>query len=102
MMKNSMGGTMAFIGIDLGTTNIKAVLYILQDGVLLKTAICSRPMTYDRNGNHVEFDADAVVAIVFDLLKELEAKGRVLNRSFTVEQIALTGQAESLILLGQR
>jgi xylulokinase len=92
---------MAFIGIDLGTTNIKAALYAEKDGALSRVAISSRPMAYNRNQREVEFDADGVVAIVLDLLRELGNKGAAENGKFRVKQIALTGQAESLILLGK-
>jgi xylulokinase len=101
MMKNSKGDTMIFIGIDLGTTNIKAALYAEKNGALSRMAISSCPMMYTRSRREVEFDADKVVETVLELLKELENKGIADNGNFTVKQIALTGQAESLILLGK-
>jgi xylulokinase len=84
---------MAFIGIDLGTTNIKAALY---DGSRLScAALCSRPVVYKRKGNCVEFDADDMAGTVLEMLRELGDRGT------RVDGITLTGQAESLVLLGK-
>jgi xylulokinase len=84
---------MAFIGVDLGSTNVKAALY---DGERLScAAMCSRPVAYKREGVCVEFDADLLVDSVLDMLRELGNKG--LN----IDMITLTGQAESLVLLGK-
>jgi xylulokinase len=84
---------MAFIGIDLGTTNIKAALY---DGSRLFCAVlCSRPVVYKREGSRVEFDADVMAHTVLEMLRELGDRGT------RVDGITLTGQAESLVLLGK-
>jgi xylulokinase len=85
---------MTFIGIDLGTTNLKAALY--SGPALTQIAVSSRPLDYTRVENRVEFDADAVADAVFDMLRELGGKA-----SDPVTMITLTGQAESLILLGK-
>jgi xylulokinase len=83
----------AFIGIDLGTTNIKAALY---DGDRLSClATHSRPVVYHREGSRVEFDADGMADTVFEMLRELG------NTETCVDMITLTGQAESLVLLGK-
>lgn len=82
---------MAYIGIDLGSTNIKAALY---DTSLHRVAICSRKVEYIREDKRVEFNADGYFCAVIELLKELN------QYSLPVKEITLTGQAESLILLG--
>lgn len=84
---------MAFIGIDLGTTNIKAALY---DGKNLKQIKClSGTVKYLRDGRKVEFDVGETADTVFWMLHELG------EYDFPVDQIILTGQAESLVLLGK-
>jgi xylulokinase len=88
---------MAYIGIDLGTTNIKAALYAGE--TLSRAAMCTRPVEYFRKGNRVEFNADSVVDAVADMLRELG--GRASRDTGPVVQVALTGQAESLVLLGK-
>lgn len=84
-----------FIAIDLGTTNIKVGLYSERlDCVALEHC----PVRYLRNGTRVEFDAeayfDALVAVLGRLLKRPGAQPRLVGG------IALTGQAESLVVLG--
>ena len=82
---------MASIGLDLGTTNIKAALY---DDSLQRTAILSKQVAYLGDKTKVvEFDADAYFMDVINLLKQLNEYER------PVERITLTGQAESLIFL---
>ncbi len=81
------------VGIDLGTTNIKVALYDQDMGLLARRSL---PVCYERSGNFVEFDADAYVESLLSLLGEaLEGCG-----ARAVTQIALTGQAESLVVLG--
>jgi len=95
-MLNSTSGTAIedfFIGVDLGSTNIKAALY--QGKTLTLVAFCSRPMEYFRRGTIVEFDADAVVGSVTEMLMELGSKAP----AGSIRTITLTGQAESIILL---
>ena len=84
---------MAFIGIDLGTTNIKAALY---DGDRLSClAACTRSVVYNREGVRVKFNADNTVDTVLEILRELG------NMGTRVDMITITGQAESLVLLGK-
>lgn len=83
---------MAYVAIDLGSTNIKAALY---DNKLKKVAIRSSKVAYDRKGKHIEFDADEYFNLVVSLLKELG------KTDLEVHSIVLTGQAESLVLLGK-
>jgi xylulokinase len=108
---------MAYIGVDLGSTNIKAALYITggqgaahtaisgdevkadREVPLFRAAMCTRPVDYTRKDQRVEFNADAVVAAVIDMLRELGTEASLRNAR--IKQISLTGQAESLILLGK-
>lgn len=82
---------LGFVGIDLGTTNIKAGLY---DGGLRRTVLLSRPMRYRRDGAAVEFDAEEVLRSVVEMLRELGGRGT------RISHVGLTGQAESLVLVG--
>lgn len=83
-----------YIGVDLGSTNIKVALY--EEDM---TLVCrkSRPVMYIRENGFVEFDATAyvkeLVALLGQLLKE--------NGVTCVKEIAFTGQAESLVVLGK-
>jgi len=85
--------TVLVYAVDVGTTNTKVVLY---DGQLRRLATASKPADYSRSGNRVEFDPaslfDTVVALI----------GRCANSAGTGPEhaavIALTGQAESLVL----
>ncbi len=87
---------MHFIGIDLGSTNTKAALY---DQHLREVAAVSRPLAYDRRDGLVEFDITAYLANLFDMLSELVRQSAV--PAADIAQIALTGQAESLVILDQ-
>ncbi len=81
-----------YIGVDLGTTNIKAALY---DGDMRLIGRKSRLAAYIRDGSRVEFDAAGYRDAVFSLLRELLSE----NGAARVRQIAFTGQAESLVVL---
>jgi xylulokinase len=87
----------AYIGIDLGSTNIKAGLYGMGNG-LERIALLGCPLEYKREGRIVEFNADAVFDTVLNLLCELGKT--VVEKNLAIREITLTGQAESLILLG--
>ncbi|MBQ8358771.1 MAG: hypothetical protein IJX37_02485 [Oscillospiraceae bacterium] len=82
-----------YIGIDLGSTNIKAAIYD-KDFTLIDRQ--SRPVVYIRENGFVEFDAavycNELVALLGDMLKA--------NGVTQVRQIAFTGQAESLVAVG--
>jgi xylulokinase len=86
---------MSFIGIDLGTTNLKVALF--SGEFLSQTAICSKPLVYLRKGNHVEFDVESSTAALVGMLRDLGAK----SGDEEVQTITLTGQAESLVFLGK-
>ncbi len=81
-----------FIGVDLGSTNIKAAIY---DAELRLVSRESVPVVYAREEGFVEFDAEAYVRDLCALI------GRMVRQTGTkeVRQIAFTGQAESLVLV---
>lgn len=81
-----------YIGVDLGSTNIKAAIYN-QDFTLLDRQ--SRPVKYIREHGFVEFDAAAYFRELVSLLADMVAANRVSH----VMEIAFTGQAESLVVL---
>ena len=89
---------MNFISIDLGTTNIKVATY---DDKLNELAIENENVVYIKDGDIVEFDARRY----YDLIEK--AIVRCCEKSFSekpfpVQQIILTGQAESLIIVDQK
>ena len=84
-----------FIGIDLGTTNLKAALY---DADLRPVDSESFPVQYTGADGVVEFDADACFDRMLDLLEALLRRNGVTE----VAALALTGQAETLVLLDRQ
>jgi xylulokinase len=85
---------MAIAAIDLGTTNIKIAVF---DDGLRSLALESAPVAYVREGDRVEFDADAYYRSLLETLGRCCLKAGGAARP--LRQIVLTGQAESLILL---
>ena len=81
-----------YIGVDLGSTNIKAAIY---DGKMNLVDRKSKPVEYIRENGFVEFDTkaycDTLVGLLEQMLKEHEIN--------SLRQIAFTGQAESLVVL---
>ena len=82
-----------YCGIDLGSTNIKIAIYN-EDFCLIDRQ--SRPVEYIRENGFVEFDAVSYCRILVDLLSEMVKE----NNITAIRQIAFTGQAESLVVLG--
>lgn len=82
----------AYLGIDLGTTNLKAALY---DEELRPIDSESVPVRYVRSDGFVEFDANACFEQLIELLAALTRRQGITELS----AVALTGQAETLILL---
>jgi xylulokinase len=80
--------------VDLGTTNIKVALY---DDALRQLALARAPMRYRREQAIVEFDPEEVFQTVLGLIAECTTQ--VGLRSVDEASIAITGQAESLVLL---
>ncbi len=81
-----------YIGIDLGSTNIKAALY---DESLVLKGRKSIPVSYIRENGFVEFDAEVYFENLINLLSELCTENGVK----CVKEMAFTGQAESLVVL---
>jgi len=82
-----------YIGVDLGSTNIKAAIYDKQFNLVDRQ---SRPVHYIRENGFVEFDAYAYCRDLIGLLADMVEANHVAK----VHQIAFTGQAESLVVLG--
>lgn len=85
-----------FIAIDLGTTNIKAGVY---DEALRCIAMERAPVEYLRDGVRVEFDVEQLFDGLVRLLERLLSADGAERRE--VRNITLTGQAESLVVLGK-
>ena len=83
-----------YIGIDLGSTNIKAALY---DENMTLVDRQSRPVQYIRENGFVEFDAEVYCRELVALLGQM-AKDHGISQ---VREMALTGQAESLVIVGK-
>ena len=84
-----------YIGVDLGSTNIKAAAY---DRNLNLIDMRSRPVVYIRENGFVEFDAekyfDELTALLHDIVSA--------NRIQSIAEIAFTGQAESLVVVDKQ
>ncbi|MBQ7565484.1 MAG: hypothetical protein IJT18_00030 [Oscillospiraceae bacterium] len=83
---------MHYIGVDLGTTNIKAAIYTADMRLIDRQSF---PVEYIRDGGLVEFDADLYCRNITALIGSMIEKNGVGD----VSQIVLTGQAESLVTL---
>ena len=82
-----------YIGVDLGSTNIKAAIYDKNFNLVDRQ---SRPVNYIRENGFVEFDAYVYCRDLIGLLADMVEKNHVAK----VREIAFTGQAESLVVLG--
>ena len=85
---------MHYIGVDLGSTNIKAAIYTEKMELIDRQSF---PVEYIRDGGFVEFDADLYVANIQKLLSAMMEENKVASDS--IAQITFTGQAESLVVL---
>ncbi len=83
-----------YIGIDLGSTNIKAAIYDKEFNLVDRQ---SRPVNYIRDFGFVEFDAWAYYQDLVGLLADMVKTNGVSH----VDEIAFTGQAESLVVVGK-
>ena len=83
-----------YIGVDLGSTNIKAAIYDKESNLIDRQ---SRPVNYIRDNGFVEFDVitycEDLIGLLADMVKANSVK--------SVAEIALTGQAESLVVAGE-
>ena len=82
-----------FIGVDLGSTNIKAAIYNKNFELIDRQ---SRPVEYIRENGFVEFDAWAYYQELAGLLADMLKQNGVTH----VEEVAFTGQAETLVVVG--
>ena len=83
-----------YIGIDLGSTNLKAALY---SGDMELIDRQSLPVSYLRENGFVEFDAEAYCRDLIKLIGNLAEQNAVSGPC----RIAFTGQAESLVCVGK-
>ena len=90
MQRLFYGGTNMYLGVDLGSTNIKAAIY---DGSMQLVGQQSRPVEYLRENGFVEFDAERYYNELAALIAQLTRDCGISK----IRQIAFTGQAESLV-----
>ena len=83
-----------YIGIDLGSTNIKAAIYDKSFHLIDRQ---SRPVEYIRENGFVEFDALRYCTELVELLEDMVKANNVT----AVSTLAFTGQAESLVVVGK-
>lgn len=82
-----------YCGIDLGSTNIKIAIYDADFKLIDRQ---SRSVEYIRDNGFVEFDAFKYCHDLIELLAIMAKE----NNITAIRQIAFTGQAESLVVLG--
>ena len=87
---------MYYIGVDLGSTNIKVAVYTKQMKLVDRQ---SYPVNYIRENGFVEFNAQEYFKGLTDLIGSMIRANSIDPKE--VSQIALTGQAESLVVVGQ-
>ena len=86
-----------YIGVDLGTTGVKAGV-VAQDGTML--AMAAREVTLDTPApGRVEFDGEAYLALAFDSMREALAEAKVHPTS--VRSIGISSQAQTFVVLGK-
>jgi sugar (pentulose or hexulose) kinase len=88
---------MHIYAVDVGTTNVKVVLF---DEGLRRLAVAAAPAVYQRDGDRVEFSPTDLFDLVVDLVGQCAQA--VEDTSSHEAIIALTGQAESLVLNDRR
>jgi len=85
---------MYYIGVDLGSTNIKVSVYTQEMKLVDRQ---SYPVNYIRENGFVEFDAASYFGDLTNLIGSMIQKNHVNPKD--VSLITLTGQAESLVVL---
>lgn len=83
-----------YIGVDLGSTNIKAAVYNEAMQLIDRQSL---PVAYLREGCFVEFDPEQYCTDLIALIGNLARQHHLTG----VRQIAFTGQAESLVCVGK-
>ncbi len=91
------GYKMYYIGVDLGSTNIKVAIYT---GDMKLVDRQSYPVEYIRENGFVEFDAELYCANIMKLIASMVQSNGVAADQ--VSQITFTGQAESLVVVDQQ
>ncbi len=81
-----------FIGVDLGSTNIKAAIYSTEMQLIDRQSL---PVSYIRENGFVEFDAKLYFSQLLQLLANMIKENNISH----IDEIAFTGQAESLVVL---
>ena len=84
----------AYIGLDIGTTGIKAVAFDENDRELA-AAICPTPSR--RSGEMTDYDADELWAVACDVLRDMNSQ--LVAGGHRVRAIAPTSMAESGVLM---
>ena len=87
---------MYYIGVDLGSTNIKVAIYTQKMKLVDRQ---SYPVDYIRGNGFVEFDADIYCNNIMKLIGSMIGSNNVPGGE--VAQITFTGQAESLVVLNK-
>ena len=87
---------MYYIGVDLGSTNIKVAIYTTKMKLVDRQ---SYPVDYIRGNGFVEFDADLYCNNIMKLIGSMIESNQVPGGE--VAQITFTGQAESLVVLNK-
>lgn len=82
-----------YIGVDLGSTNIKVALY---NGNFELCSSLSTPVQYRREGGVVEFDAWTYCEDLTAMLAQLMTG----HPADALQSVSFTGQAESLVCVG--
>ena len=83
-----------YIGIDLGSTNMKAAIYDKNFTLIDRQ---SRPVEYIRENGFVEFNAEVYCADLAELLRSMVEANHITE----IREMAFTGQAESLVVVGK-
>ena len=85
-----------YIGVDLGTTGVKAGV-VSTDGTVLTTV--SRDVQLDTPApGRVEFDGEGYIALALDCIREARERAKVDARS--VRGIGVSSQGQTFVLLG--
>ena len=84
-----------YIGIDLGSTNMKAAIY---DSDMHLIDRQSTPVNYIRENGFVEFSAEDYYQSLLDLVRNMVKANGIKE----IRQIAFTGQAESLVCVDEQ
>lgn len=85
---------MYYIGVDLGSTNIKVAIYHENMELVDRQSV---PVNYIRENGFVEFDANLYFEGLTALIASMVEKNGIAPTG--ISQITLTGQAESLVVV---